>query len=156
MNFYVGTSGYSYPAWKGSFYPEKTPARQFLNFYATRFRSVEVNATFSRMPATSVLEGWAAQVPDDFRFVLKAPRGITHIRRLKEVAEPVATFLTAAGTLKQRLGPLLLQFPPNFKKACAARRSGSRPEPRQVFDHLRYAGAADASRAPAGKTVMNG
>jgi uncharacterized protein YecE (DUF72 family) len=116
MNFYVGTSGYSYPAWKGSFYPEKMPARQFLNFYATTFRSVEINATFSRIPAVSVVEGWAAQVPEHFRFVLKAPKRITHIRRLKDVAEPVASFLTAAGTLKERLGPLLFQLPPNFKK----------------------------------------
>jgi uncharacterized protein YecE (DUF72 family) len=116
MNFYVGTSGYSYPAWKGSFYPEKMPARQFLNFYATTFRSVEINATFSRLPAPSVVEEWAAQVPADFRFVLKAPKQITHIRRLKEVTEPVASFLAAAGTLKERLGPLLFQLPPNFKK----------------------------------------
>src|SRR5262245_20258854 len=100
MNFYVGTSGYSYPAWKGSFYPLKTPTKQMLGCYATKFRSVEINATFSRVPAASAVEGWAAQVPADFRFVLKAPKRITHIKRLKEVAEPVASFLSVAGTLK--------------------------------------------------------
>ncbi|OWK40803.1 DUF72 domain-containing protein [Fimbriiglobus ruber] len=116
MNFSVGTSGFSYPKWKGSFYPAKLPAKQMLGFYATQFRSVEMNNTFYRAPTASTLEGWAEQVPVDFRFVLKAPQEITHIKRLKDVGESVASFLEAAGVLKERLGPLLFQLPPNFKK----------------------------------------
>jgi uncharacterized protein YecE (DUF72 family) len=116
MNFYVGTSGYSYPKWKGSFYPAKTPTKQMLSFYASRFRTVEINNTFYRPPAVSVLEAWAGQVPVDFRFVLKAPQEITHIRRLRDTGELVSSLLEAAGTLKERLGPLLFQLPPNFKK----------------------------------------
>jgi uncharacterized protein YecE (DUF72 family) len=116
MNFYVGTSGYSYPKWKGSFYPAKMPAKQMLGFYAARFRTVEINNTFYRPPAASVLGAWAAQVPAEFRFVLKAPQEITHVRRLTDAGESVSSLLEAAGTLKERLGPLLFQLPPNFKK----------------------------------------
>jgi uncharacterized protein YecE (DUF72 family) len=116
MNFYVGTSGYSYPEWKGSFYPEKMPAKQMLGFYAARFRTVEINNTFYRLPAVSVLETWAGQVPADFRFVLKAPQEITHVRRLRDADELLSLLLERAGALKERLGPLLFQLPPNFKK----------------------------------------
>jgi uncharacterized protein YecE (DUF72 family) len=91
MNFYVGTSGYSYPEWKGRFYPEKMPARQMLSFYAARFRTVEINNTFYRPPAAAVLETWASQVPAEFRFVLKAPQEITHVRRLAGAGESVAS-----------------------------------------------------------------
>ncbi|HJZ57931.1 MAG TPA: DUF72 domain-containing protein [Gemmataceae bacterium] len=116
MGFYIGTSGYSYPEWKGSFYPAKLPARQMLGFYARRFRTVEINNTFYRPPTASVLEAWAAQVPADFRFVLKAPQEITHVHRLAGVGRAVASLLEAAGTLKGRLGPLLFQLPPTFEK----------------------------------------
>jgi uncharacterized protein YecE (DUF72 family) len=116
MNFYVGTSGYSYPEWKGRFYPAKLPAEQMLGFYAARFRTVELNNTFYRPPVASALETWAAQVPADFRFVLKAPGEITHVRRLAGADESVASLLAAAGALGERLGPLLFQLPPNFKK----------------------------------------
>jgi uncharacterized protein YecE (DUF72 family) len=116
MNFYVGTSGYSYPEWKGSFYPAKIPARQMLGFYAARFRTVEINNTFYRPPVASVLSAWAEQVPADFRFVLKAPQELTHVRRLAGADELVASLLDVAGTLKERLGPLLFQLPPNFQK----------------------------------------
>jgi uncharacterized protein YecE (DUF72 family) len=116
MNFYVGTSGYSYPKWKGNFYPAKMPARQMLGFYASRFRTVEINNTFYRPPTASLLEAWAAQVPANFRFVLKAPGEITHVHRLADVGEAVASLLEAAGTLKGRLGPLLFQLPPTFEK----------------------------------------
>jgi len=78
MDLYVGTSGYSYPEWKGRFYPEKLPAKQMLRFYGENFRTVEVNYTFRRMPTVPLLEGWAASVPADFQFVLKAPERITH------------------------------------------------------------------------------
>lgn len=116
MNFYVGTSGYSYPKWKGSFYPAKLQTKQMLGFYAGRFRAVEINNTFMRLPLPSTLTAWADQVPAGFRFALKAPQQITHRRRLVDVGEPVASFLQAAATLKERLGPLLFQLPPNFKK----------------------------------------
>lgn len=116
MDLHVGTSGYSYKEWKGSFYPEKLPARQMLRFYGERFRTVEINSTFYGTPKASVLEAWAGDVPADFRFVLKAPQRITHIQRLKDAGELVSQFVEAAGTLEERLGPLLFQLPPNFKK----------------------------------------
>ena len=116
MNFYFGTSGYSYPKWKGRFYPAKMPAKEMLGFYASRFRAVEINSTFYTPPEVSVLEGWAGQVPADFRFAFKAPQKITHFRRLKDVGELVRSMLDVLGTLKRRLGPLLVQLPPNFKK----------------------------------------
>jgi len=119
MNLYVGTSGYSYPEWKGSFYPQKLPAKQMLQFYGEHFRAVESNYTFRRLPTESALQAWADAVPDGFRFALKAPQQITHIKRLKDVAEPVARFLEVAKGLKRRLGPLLFQLPPNFKKDAA-------------------------------------
>jgi uncharacterized protein YecE (DUF72 family) len=116
MQFFVGTSGYSYKEWKGSFYPEKMPAKEMLGFYAGRFSTVEINNTFYRMPAPSVLESWASQVPENFRFVLKAPQAITHFKRLKDIQDPTERFLQVASVLKARLGPLLFQLPPNFKK----------------------------------------
>ncbi|MFZ0932222.1 MAG: DUF72 domain-containing protein [Syntrophobacteraceae bacterium] len=116
MNLYVGTSGYSYKEWKGNFYPSDLPGKLMLNYYADRFRTVEINNTFYRMPGVSVLETWAADVPADFRFVLKAPRQITHIKRLKDAGDSVSYLLEVAETLKERLGPLLFQLPPNLKK----------------------------------------
>ncbi len=116
MRFFVGTSGYSYKEWKGSFYPEKMPANEMLSFYARRFSTVEINNTFYRMPAPSVLESWAPQVPENFRFVLKAAQAITHFKRLKDIQDSTERFLQVASVLKQRLGPLLFQLPPNFKK----------------------------------------
>jgi uncharacterized protein YecE (DUF72 family) len=78
----IGTSGYNYPEWKGSFYPPDLPAAKMLPFYAARFNTVEINYTFYRMPTPKLVTGWASQVPDHFRFTLKAPRRITHDRRL--------------------------------------------------------------------------
>jgi uncharacterized protein YecE (DUF72 family) len=116
MNLYVGTSGYSYKEWKGSFYPGDLPAKRMLNYYSERFRTVEINNTFYRMPSVSVLKTWAVDVPADFMFVLKAPRQITHIHRLKNVADAVSYLMEAAGALQERLGALLFQLPPNLKK----------------------------------------
>jgi uncharacterized protein YecE (DUF72 family) len=116
MNLYVGTSGYSYKEWKGSFYPEDLPEKQMLRFYAERFRSVEINNTFYRMPKASVLEAWADEVPPDFKFVLKGSQRITHMQRLKDVGDSVSYLLNVAASLKNRLGPLLFQLPPFFKK----------------------------------------
>lgn len=116
MNFYVGTSGYSYKEWKGAFYPTDLPAQQMLHFYGEHFRAVEINHTFRVMPKESVLKGWASEVPVDFKFVLKAPMLITHRKRLKNVDDPLTQFLAASKTLKKRLGPLLFQLHPNMKK----------------------------------------
>jgi uncharacterized protein YecE (DUF72 family) len=116
MNLYVGTSGFSYKEWKGPFYPGELPEKRMLSYYADHFMTVEINNTFYRMPSVSVLETWAGDVPADFKFVLKAPRQITHIHRLKDSADSVSYLLEAAVTLKERLGALLFQLPPNLKK----------------------------------------
>lgn len=114
----VGTSGYNYPEWKGSFYPADLPASKFLPYYAGRFPTVEINYTFYRMPTPKVIAGWRAQVPPEFRFTLKAPKRITHDRRLRaaDVAESVHGFVAAASELGPQLAALLFQLPPNFKK----------------------------------------
>ena len=119
MQILVGTSGFSYKEWKGSFYPEKLKQADMLRFYAERFSSVEINNTFYRMPKASMLEGWAGQVPSDFLFVLKASQQITHRKRLKEAGEPLAYLLETAATIGERLGPVLFQLPPYFKKDLA-------------------------------------
>ena len=116
MKLYVGTSGYSYKEWKGPFYPKDLRESQMLAFYGTHLQSVEINNTFYRMPKASVLEGWAEQVPPDFKFVLKASQRITHMQRLKDTDDSVAYLLKVAGALKERLGPLLFQLPPYMKK----------------------------------------
>jgi uncharacterized protein YecE (DUF72 family) len=116
MNLYVGTSGYSYKEWKGTFYPEDLPDKQMLRFYGERFRSVEINNTFYRMPKASVLESWAAEVPGEFKFVLKASQRITHMQRLKDAGDSVSYLLKVAGALNDHLGPLLFQLPPYLKR----------------------------------------
>ena len=119
MNLYVGTSGYSYKEWKGSFYPEKLPAKDMLSYYATKLRAVEINNTFYRLPQPSMLENWKAQVPADFRFSVKASQKITHFKRLKESGEETKYLLETASALGDRLGPILFQLPPNMKKDLA-------------------------------------
>jgi len=116
MNLYVGTSGYSYKEWKGTFYPQDLPDKLMLRFYGERFRSVEINNTFYRMPKASVLEAWAAEVPTDFKFVLKAAQRITHQQQLKDASDSVSYLLEVASGLGERLGPLLFQLPPYLKK----------------------------------------
>ncbi len=116
MNLLVGTSGFSYKEWKGSFYPKDLPDKQMLHYYAERFATVEINNTFYRMPSESVLTGWAGEVPAAFSFVLKAPQRITHRERLKESGDSVAYFLKVSAVLGERLGPLLFQLPPNLRK----------------------------------------
>src|SRR5947208_14172044 len=112
----TGTSGYSYAEWKGNFYPEKMAAKDMLRFYAQRFRTVEINNTFYRMPTEALLKGWADQVPESFTFVIKASKRITHDKRLKECGELLTYLMQVTSTLGSRLGPLLFQLPPNFKK----------------------------------------
>jgi uncharacterized protein YecE (DUF72 family) len=116
MDLFVGTSGYSYKEWKGTFYPKDLSAQKMLPYYGERFRTVEINNTFYRMPKASVLEGWAEAVPADFKFVLKAPQQITHILRLKNAEDSLSYLLEVAGALGKRRGPLLFQLPPNARK----------------------------------------
>jgi uncharacterized protein YecE (DUF72 family) len=116
MNLYVGTSGYSYKEWKGKFYPESLPARKMLHFYAGCFRAVEINSTFNGTPKTSVIERWAEAVGGDFQFALKAPRQITHLKKLKDADDLVSQLLEAVGVLSEHQGPVLFQLPPNWKK----------------------------------------
>jgi len=113
----AGTSGFSYKEWKGPFYPEKLPNKSMLGYYAERLSTVEINNTFYRMPKRDVLERWASQVPDDFVFVLKASRRITHHARLKESSFDSLAYLWGVATaLGPHLGPILFQLPPNAKK----------------------------------------
>jgi len=113
---WVGTSGYNYPEWKGSFYPEKLAATKMLAYYAERLPTVEINYTFYRASTPKILEGWAAQTPGRFKLTLKAPRRITHNQRLKDVAEPVARFFETARVLGPKLGAVLVQLPPYHRK----------------------------------------
>ena len=113
---WIGTSGYNYPEWKGSFYPDDLPAAKMLPYYASRFPTVEINYTFYRMPNEKIVSGWAAQTPSPYKLTLKAPRRITHDNRLKNCGPLVSGFCQVAGTLGDRLGALLFQLPPNLKK----------------------------------------
>jgi uncharacterized protein YecE (DUF72 family) len=115
----VGTSGYSYPEWKGSFYPPNLAAAKMLPFYAQHFDTVEINATFYRMPTVKTVTAWASQVPPHFRFTLKASKRITHDKRLKDVGDSVRGFLAAAAELGPQLATVLFQLPPNFKQDLA-------------------------------------
>jgi uncharacterized protein YecE (DUF72 family) len=114
--YLIGTSGYNYPEWRGSFYPEKFPTAKMLAFYAERFNTVEVNYTFYRIPTPALLEGWARGTPDGFTFTLKAPRRITHDSKLQRVEDLTRTFCRTATTLGSKLGVLLFQMPPTMKR----------------------------------------
>jgi uncharacterized protein YecE (DUF72 family) len=114
--FWIGTSGYNYPEWKGSFYPADLPAPQMLPYYAARFPTVEINYTFYRMPNEKLVAGWAAQTPLPYKLTLKAPRRITHDNRLKNCRPLLESFCQAAASLGDKLGALLFQLPPNLKK----------------------------------------
>jgi uncharacterized protein YecE (DUF72 family) len=113
---FVGTSGFAYKEWKGSFYPEDLPAKKYLSYYGERFRTTEINNTFYRMPTAKLCERWYAEVPDDFSFTLKLSQRITHFKRLKNVDDEMNFFLESAAGLKEKLGPILVQLPPNYKK----------------------------------------
>jgi uncharacterized protein YecE (DUF72 family) len=116
LRLHLGTSGFAYKEWKGTFYPSDLPAEAMLGYYADRFSSVEINNTFYRMPSAALLERWAQGVPEGFDFVLKAPRRITHLKRLKEVGDDVRHLVQVASTLGDKLGPLFFQLPPTLKK----------------------------------------
>lgn len=116
MAVWVGTSGYNYPEWRGTFYPEKFPTGEMLPYYAERFSTVEINYTFYRMPNAKTIASWKNETPAGFCFALKVSRRITHDARLKNVDEPLRYFVDTARALGPKLGPLLFQLPPYFKK----------------------------------------
>ncbi|HUJ53172.1 MAG TPA: DUF72 domain-containing protein [Steroidobacteraceae bacterium] len=116
MRTWVGTSGYNYPEWKGSFYPEKMPAAKMLPFYAQTFTTVEINYTFYRTPNAKILAGWSRETPQGFKLTLKAPKRITHIAKLRDCSELLQYFLKTTATLGPKLGAILFQLPPYFRK----------------------------------------
>lgn len=137
MSLYVGTSGYSYKEWKGSFYPEKIQAKDMLAYYASRLRAVELNNTFYRRPQTSMVESWKAQVSDDFRFSVKASQGITHFRRLKDAGDATRFMLESVSALEDRLGAVIFRLPENMQKDIKRLETFLKdlpPDPPAVFD----------------------
>ena len=116
MPVWIGTSGYNYPEWKGSFYPETLPAAKMLPYYAERFPTVEINYTFYRAPNEKILAGWNSATPERYKLTLKAPKRITHDSRLRDCGDRVRQFLETSASLGPKLGALLFQLPPNFKK----------------------------------------
>jgi uncharacterized protein YecE (DUF72 family) len=120
MQLLAGTSGFSYKEWKGAFYPEKLPAKDMLAHYATRLPTVEINNTFYRMPNEAAIRGWRSQVPEHFRFAIKVPRRVTHLKRLKGCAEDMALLMRLLEGLAPCVGSLLVQLPPHAKCDCDA------------------------------------
>lgn len=112
---YIGTSGWSYKHWKGLFYPEKMPSRQYLGFYVTQFNCIELNASFYRLPTEKTIESWSDSMPQDFRIAVKLSRQITHFKRLKETEGELKIFMDLFKPLYNRLGPVLIQLPPSMK-----------------------------------------
>jgi uncharacterized protein YecE (DUF72 family) len=110
----VGTSGWQYTSWRGRFYPERLRQADWLEHYAARFQTVEVNNAFYRLPEASTFAAWARRTPDDFVVAVKASRYLSHIKRLADPAEPVARFMERASHLGSKLGPVLVQLPPTL------------------------------------------
>ena len=140
MEILAGTSGYSYKEWLGRFYPDKLPADEMLRYYAGHFRTVEINNTFYRMPAEAMLARWVAEVPANFAFTLKAPRRITHEKRLREANAEVAEFLRRAEVLGDKLGAILFQLPPFLRKDLPRLRDflGALPSDRRAVFEFRH------------------
>jgi uncharacterized protein YecE (DUF72 family) len=116
MKLWIGTSGFQYPEWKGNFYPEDLPASKMLPFYADRLSTTEINYTFHRIPAAKTIDTWKQLTPSNFHFALKAPQKITHFSKLRDCADTLDYFCRIVSGLGERLGPVLFQLPPNFKK----------------------------------------
>ncbi len=116
MNYWIGTSGFQYAEWKGTFYPEDLPTAKMLPFYAGKFSTTEINYTFHRVPAPKTIENWCRLTPEHFRFGLKAPQKVTHFAKLRNCDDTVDYFYDVVCGLGQRLGPILFQLPPNLKK----------------------------------------
>jgi uncharacterized protein YecE (DUF72 family) len=136
-NVYIGTSGWNYRQWRGSFFPADLPTKRWLPFYASRFDSVEVNYTFYRLPSKETCEAWYRQTPEKFRFVVKASRYLTHIKRLRDARKSWDDFLERVLVLKEKLGPILFQFPSNFRSTEANLQS--------IDEFLEYAGRSASS-----------
>lgn len=113
---WVGLSGWSYSNWRGAFYPTDLPSRRYLEFYAQKFLTTEINSSFYRLVRTQTYQKWAQIVPQDFVFAVKANRLFTHTQRLQDVEEPWHRFAQAVRALGSHLGPILLQFPQSFKR----------------------------------------
>ena len=116
---WIGTSGFQYPEWKGTFYPEDLSTQKMLAYYSERFATTEINYSFYRVPAVKTLENWANGTPPQFRFSFKAPQQITHIRQLKDVESIMQRFCEALHSIEQKVGVILFQLPPTFKKDTA-------------------------------------
>ena len=119
MKLWIGTSGFQYSEWKGNFYPEDLPTAKMLPFYAERFLTTEINYTFHRIPSAKTIDNWKKLTPANFRFALKAPQKITHWSKLRDCADTLEFFCKVVSGLGDRLGPILFQLPPNFKKDSA-------------------------------------
>ncbi len=117
--YFIGTSGWVYQHWRGLFYPEQLPAKDFLRFYSAEFRSAEINNSFYRLPTAQAYQHWAENTPDDFVFAVKASRFLTHMKKLKDPLEPWTNVLNRSAELGSRLGPILLQFPERWQKNLA-------------------------------------
>ncbi len=112
--YFIGTSGWVYPHWKGRFYPDDLPARRWFEFYARHFDTVEINNTFYRLPDEKTVVRWREQAPEGFVYAVKASRFLSHIKRLKGVSAPLRQLLETVGLLRDRLGPILVQLPESF------------------------------------------
>ena len=136
MNTWIGTSGFQYAEWKGNFYPEDLAASKMLPFYAERLATTEINYTFRRIPSATTIENWKKLTPENFRFALKAPQRITHFAKLRDCQDTLAYFFRIISQLGDRLGPVLFQLPPNFKKDAEVLSSFLRelPAMRTVFE----------------------
>ena len=119
MKLWIGTSGFQYAEWKGNFYPEDLPAAKMLPFYAERFSTTEINYSFHRIPSAKTVDNWNALTPQNFRFALKAPQKITHWSKLRDCADTFEYFYGVVSKLREKLGPILFQLPPTFKKDAA-------------------------------------
>ncbi len=112
---HVGTSGWHYRHWRGVFYPERLASRDWLGFYASHFDSVEVNRSFYALPTVEMLAAWCEQIGDRFELAVKAPRGITHYKKLKHCTEQLDTLIGRVSVLGKHLGPVLFQLPPRWR-----------------------------------------
>lgn len=110
----IGCSGFLYDHWRGTFYPEDLPKNHWLEYYSRHFSTVELNVTFYRLPERETFAKWYVLTPDDFVFSLKGSRFVTHVKKLKDCAEPIEAFFSRASVLKEKLGVILWQLPPNF------------------------------------------
>jgi uncharacterized protein YecE (DUF72 family) len=116
MSIWVGTSGFQYAEWKGSFYPEDLPLKKMLPFYAQNFSTTEINYSFRQIPSQKTLTNWAEATPAEFKFAFKAPQKVTHFARLKDCEDTLRFFASAISFLETKLGPVLFQLPPQFAK----------------------------------------